>query len=360
MKIALLNLPIDLNYGGNIQRFALSKVLSEMGHEVEHIQLIERKSYLLSNPKKYFVYLKRFLYSIIGMKTLPVFYERRCEEGLLSFMEFYNTHVLHTRKKFLCYNDLQAYNWDSYDAFVVGSDQVWRPDMTKRFGLKTYFLSFVSRKDAKKIAYAVSFGKDTIKLPDNDISYFQALYNDFTAVSVREKEAITILHQYKMNSPSPILVLDPTLLLSADDYRQLLKKDGVMSTVGRPYLLTYFINKTLLDEDMVNNIARNMRLDIINIDIDSAYKVSILQWIDYFMNAAYVITDSYHGLVFSIIFNKAFKIVYNMNGGISRIRSLFDTFEISNNENIDWTKVNENINKYKETSLNFLKKSLEQ
>lgn len=359
MKIALLNLPLDLNYGGNLQRYALATTLRRMGHEVEHIQLIEQGYNLLPLRKRYFVYLKRILFEFIGKNTLPVLYESHRRKGYSNVKDFYKKYVPHTEKKFTAYHDLLSYDWGKFDAFIVGSDQVWRPDMTKKFGIATYFFGFISKLSRKKIAYAVSFGKDHIVLPQGKIQELKSFYNDFYCVSVREKSALKILEDNGMTQPSPQLVLDPTLLLNREDYISIVKKE-IPKFNEKDYLLTYFINEDLRNDETINKIAFNNHLSIVNITIASAYNVPIPLWLAYFMNAKYIITDSYHGLLFSIIFNKPFKIIYNIHGGTSRIQSVLKMFEIQNVVTIDWDKVDNLKDYYKKISLDFLQKSLEE
>ncbi len=358
MKIALLNLPIDLNYGGNIQRYALSLVLRRMGHTVFHIQLLHRARISLPLYKRYFVYLKRIIFSLVGLEHKDVFYEKQISKGYCNVMSFYEKHVPHTEKKFYCEQDLFNYNWDQYDAFVVGSDQVWRPEMTEQIGLSNYLFKFISHLKKSKVAYAVSLGKDSLAIHQTDLLEIVSLYNNFNAVSVREINALDILYNEGMRSPQPEVVLDPTLLLSRSDYEELLKDEDLEVPVREKYVLTYFINKELYDTEVVINFATKKGLKIIDVTMGSAYIVNIPKWVYLFMNADYIFTDSYHGVIFSIIFNKSFMVINNFHGGTSRIESLLNLLGINNLQEIDWDCVNSKIDMYRDKSFKFLRDSL--
>lgn len=358
MKIALLNLPIDLNYGGNIQRFALSHVLISMGHDVEHIQLLKNVQIQLPIYKRYLVYAKRVLDIAIGRKHKDILYERNKIKGYQNVFRFYDKNVPHTDKKFYNRQDLNDYDWSGFDAFIVGSDQVWREDMTEQIGLDNYFFSFLSTINKIKIAYAVSFGKDSIKSPKVKFPSIPFLYKGFKAVSVREKSALEILENEGMNSPEPEFVLDPTLLLSRQDYVGLLKKEGYDNYCPNRYVLTYFINNDLFEHNVVREYADKKNLEIVNVTMDSMSKISIPHWIYLFMHAEYVFTDSYHGVVFSLLFNRPFEIKYNIHGGTSRIESLMVILGITDSKMIEWNSVNIKISEYRSKSLDFLRNSL--
>lgn len=356
MKIALLNLPIDLNYGGNIQRYALCNVLTKLGHEVEHIQLIEPRQIDLPLYKRYFVYIKRLLFTVIGVKTKPLLFESQQKQGFKNFMDFYNKYVPHTSEVFVKYEDFVAYNWDSYKAFIVGSDQVWRSDMTKSVGLKSFFFSFIGERNVKRIAYAVSFGKSSADI--DNTAEIGSLYCKFDAVSVREKDGLEILNKNGFQKPSPVLVLDPSFLLEKVDYIRLLEKENLNTPFNEQYLLTYFINEELYDETVVYKISKERNIKVINMSMNSAYEIPIPLWIKYFMYANYIVTDSYHGFVFSLIFNKPVKVICNIHGGTSRFKSLQESFGIKDLDCIDWDSVNKQISYFREFSLDFLMKFL--
>ena len=356
MKIALLNLPIDINYGGNIQRYALITVLRKLGHDVEHLQLIKHRSFRLPLYKKYMVYLKRILFIIFGTKTKSLFYEKKLKQGYDNFMYFYNKYIPHTEMTFSDYSDFLNYDWNKYNAIIVGSDQVWRPDMTKSIGIEAYFLSFIKEVKIRRIAYAVSFGKCNA-LFDN-ILEIKDLYNKFDAVSVREKDGEVILKNSGLLIPKPVLVLDPTLLLSRDDYVMLLNEEKISLPLNNKYLLTYFINDNLYDKSIVKMISDKRNLNVIDMTMYSAHKISIPEWIKYFMYADYVVTDSYHGFVFSLLFNKPVKVVNNLHGGLSRFKSLMEILEIKDIDNVDWENVNKLLSYYRNLSLDFLNKAL--
>ena len=319
MKIALLNLPIDANYGGNLQRYALITILQRLGHEVEHIQLYN--NYRYSFFKSCLVFLKRLLLKIAGKHTYPFFYEMNNEkkyyEGLNKTLQFYNKFIPHTKKKFYSKKDFLYYDWSKYDAFVVGSDQVWRPNMTKQIGLENYFFKFIENIDKPIIAYGVSFGKEDEILPQN--IELKELYNKFSAVSVREDSGLDILAKAGMNNPRPVQVLDPTMLLTAEDYKAIMEDN---KGINKSYMFCYILDMDDEKCDIITKKAEELGIDSIIVGLDNSKDVSIGQWLNYIYNAENVITDSYHGYVFSVNFGKKVQFLGNKRRGNSRIESI--------------------------------------
>lgn len=319
MKIALLNLPIDANYGGNLQRYALITVLQRMGHEVEHIQLY--CSFDIPLWKRPLTYGKRILFRLFGEKTYSLSYEKEIEKKyyneLSNTLKFYNKYIPHTKKKFYNKKDLNNYDWSKYDAFIVGSDQVWRPNMTCQIGLENYFFKFVEHINKPKIAYGVSFGKEDEVLPQN--SKLMELYSKFTVVSVREDSGLKILAKAEMNNPKPIQVLDPTLLLTADDYKVMMEE---IDDINKSYIFCYILDMDDEKQAVITEQAEELNIDPIIVGLDNSKDVSIGQWLNYLYNAEYVITDSYHGYVFSLNFGKNVQFLGNKVRGNSRIESI--------------------------------------
>lgn len=356
MRIALLNLPIDNNYGGNLQRYALMKVLQDMGHDVTHISLFYRAKlrwYIVP-----FAYMKRFVYKYILRRSIVINQEAWINQLYNKkwniVKPFYSKHIKHTQP---CYNvkDILRVIVGKYDAFIVGSDQCWRKDMTKSIGWNNFMFDFVKNSETKLIAYGVSFGKDVNMYKGSEFSEFKSLYEKFYAVSVRENTALNILDEMGCYNPVPVQVLDPTLLLPPADYIKLFS-DINLDSPSRGKVLCYVLDKT---EEIINfayKKAIGLNTEAVFYGISDDKGLSIEMWLKSIYEASFVITDSYHGTIFSILFNKPFKFCGNEKRGNARISSLFETLGIS--DEFDYGEVNNKIELWRGLSKEFLQKSI--
>lgn len=346
MKIALLNLPVDNNYGGHLQRFALITFLKRMGFNVIHINLVSKSQLIWY--KKIYSYTKRFILKYFFNKNIPILLEKKINEQNLIKNKlsnnFYNKYIPHTSP---VYNlkDIKSICQNDFDAYIVGSDQVWRKSMTSQIGLENYFLKFIKDKNVKRIAYAVSLGQEQNELTKKDLKILSPLYQKFNGVSVREIDALYKFKDYEWNNPKPVLAIDPTLLLHREEYMELIKKSQTVSQTDKKiycYILDYNQNV----ENKIATIALNKGLSYIIQGLNTTNIVSIEQWLRNIKDAHMIITDSYHGTVFSIIFNKPFIFLGNNKRGNARIQSLFQLFEIKEEDtlNLRWDKIQIKIN----------------
>ncbi len=356
MKIALLNLPLDNNYGGNLQRYALMKVLQDMGHEVTHIQLRYRaKLKWYVTP---FVYAKRIIKKYVLFKQVEINLEKQINElydkRLEIVLPFYEKYIKHTE---ICYtaSGISKLTKGKFDAFIVGSDQCWRKEMIDSIGWGTFLFDFISDNNAKRIAYGVSFGINKAKYDVIEKKVFQKLYNYFTAVSVREKSGLQILAEMGCLKPRPLQVLDPTLLLCMEDYLNLIETEKSPSS-AKGKVFCYVLDKNVQIEQIAQNKASELRTDVVYYGLYSGEKLSIEMWLKSIYEAEYVITDSYHGTIFSVLFNKPFKFCGNERRGNDRIKSLLETLIISSE--IDYDKTNEVLLLKEKESLSFLRDCL--
>ena len=357
MKIALLNLPVDNNYGGNLQRYALVKVIQGLGYDVEHINL--RFNIVVKWKPLIITAIKRTIKSIIHQNRYEIFptwnaYKRYKNRTALTDV-FYDKYVPHT-KVFRTKEDLSHIY--GYDAYLVGSDQVWRKLIAKPHGINTYFFEFLKDTNAKRIAYGVSFGTAENELSNEEIYQLGILYKKFIAVSVREKSGLSLLRLYGWNHPEPQLVLDPTLLLDKLDYNSLIEKSRTYEPDGS--LFSYILDYSEEKERIVNDIVHKYSLKSFFLSLSSDRNTSIEQWLRFFKDAKMVITDSYHGLLFSIIYNKPYFLIKNEFRGNARFDSILGLFHLSENElqREDWTEVNLIKEEMKRKSMTFLEQSL--
>src|SRR5690554_3672694 len=219
MKIGILTQPLHNNYGGLLQNFALQKALRGLGHEVYTINIKNRES---SKFRKYASILKRSTQRLSGqnvrLRSWPTLKEAEIIShytGQFVKRNIKTTDVI-TRKV-----DATLLNDYKFDAYVVGSDQVWRPKYSPQ--LPTYFLDFLKHNsDVKKIAYAASFGVDYWEFNESQTAEFKRLIKLFDAVSVREDSGIALCKKHF--DVEAVHLLDPTTLLTKDDYITLVEK----------------------------------------------------------------------------------------------------------------------------------------
>ena len=371
MRIGILTLPLHTNYGGILQAYALQTVLERMGHEVH---VIEKNRRPLSIPiqKMPFCYGKRIVKNIIGRKC-PIFYEQKYNREQPIIRQNTDKFI----KKYIHiaeYDDFSDIKESEYDAIVVGSDQVWRP---KYFGLnqiENAYLKFAEGWNIKRIAYAASFGTDEWEYNSKQTSECGRLLRMFDSVSVREDSGVDLCKRYFGVDAQH--VLDPTMLLNREDYIKLFEAADTPKSKGN--LLCYILDETEEKKALIKRIADEKGLipfnvksqsDDINSPVSERIQPSLEQWLRGFYDAEFVVTDSFHACVFSILFNKPFIVYGNKARGMSRFMSLLnalglhDRFLANLKENIllddiNWNNVKRPFYKERITAGNFLDRLL--
>jgi hypothetical protein len=317
MKIGVITLPLHVNYGGILQAYALQTVLERMGHEVEVIGRPTHGKEPLWNKIKRFPI--RLFYKLIN-KYCSVFHKRRSSSLRGSLIGPFVENKIHTRD-IRNYEEIKPVD---YDAFVVGSDQIWRLLYNKLFLYDSY-LQFTKGWKVKRVAYAVSFGETEWKYSPKQTAICRGLIEKFDAVSVREDSAVDLCRDNL--GVTPLHVLDPTLLLTREDYLNLM--DNFNQKEGENYLLAYLLYPSEEKIEFVNRIAkdRSLKLKLITLEENGKSVLpSVEEWIKGFSEADFVITDSFHACVFSFIFNKPFVAFGYGILGVTRLRSLLQMF----------------------------------
>ena len=363
MKIGILTLPLHTNYGGILQAYALQTVLERMGHEVCLIEK-KRKPFRLPLWKAPLVYGKRVLKNLAG-HPYPIFYEQKVnrEEPITR----QNTDLFIKRYiKRRIVNDFSELKESDFDAIVVGSDQIWRP---KYFNgnIEDAYLKFAEGWNIKRIAYAASFGTDEWEYTAAQTKECARLLKQFDAVSVREASGVDLCRKHF--GVEARHVLDPTMLLSAEDYIRLFEAAGTPQSTGR--LLCYILDETPEKTAWINQIAKERNLVPFRINskvedrtapIAERIQPPVEQWLRGFHDAEFVVTDSFHSIVFSLIFNRPFSLIRNKKRGLDRMVSLYKTYQmaIPNTDfeipkDINWLTINTIKSQLCISSLNFIK-----
>lgn len=375
MRVGILTQPLYTNYGGLVQCYALQTVLQRMGHEAIVLQREFDRQYTFCGGCVY--YAKHLVKMLIGRREswhYVVSQERRdyIAKNTYRFIE----KNINPRSKHIYSTEQLAEAVDSFhlDAIIVGSDQVWRPDYSPR--ISNYFLDFLPEDSKiKRISYAASFGGDNWTFSLEETKQCAALLQKFNAVSVREESAIKLCKEHF--GVNAVQSLDPTLLLDAEDYLRICpERKG-----GRGNLFCYVLDMNPQKQAVINRIAENtgkkvfesmptLPPDTYNLygDIDKCVYPPVEDWLSAFNEADMIVTDSFHGTVFSIIFNKPFYVIGNEGRGLARFQSLLSMFGLEDrlitSDNVDvsgeinWEKVNSCRERLREESINFIKTSL--
>jgi hypothetical protein len=374
MKIGIITLPLNVNYGGILQAYAVQNILKKQGHEVITIDRDSKE--MLPPAIKFLSLVKRLILKLIFQKDVVVrAYPNKNEREKLAV----NTNRFISENITSFYlktgNDYGTLAKQGFDAFVVGSDQVWRPKYSPK--ISDHYLGFLgANNSALRIAYAVSFGVDHWEYTKEETLSCSKLAAKFTAISVREESALQLCSDHlKVKADH---VLDPTMLVDKEDYCKLVERDNLPDNKGK--ILTYILDndervsdlikhvEQLLEKKSFSTMPKSAFKDVGSKNLSNCVYPPVTNWIKGFIDADFVLTDSFHGTVFSIIFNKNFFTVGNSNRGMSRFRSLLKLFDLENRlltekdilteerlkETIDFNKVNTKLEAARKKSLVFL------
>jgi hypothetical protein len=347
-----MRLPTE-NFGAILQSFALCKIINDLGYETKVI------NYVSDSLEK-------------EVDKLSV----------LNLDKFRENNIKMTRR---CISDIDLINLNKeFDTFVVGSDQVWNYNYLNgsfKENIGKYFLNFVD--PLKKIfSYAASFAEDHWDGNDNEIKIVKEALERFSSVSVREKSGVDICD--KLFDIKAEYVLDPTLLLDVNDYQKLIDSEYIEQDIGKYF--AYFtldknLEKNIFKNKVLNELINRNLLQLKNIrggvkkvfDKDKFIYNSIPVWLNYIKNSEFIITDSYHCVIFAILFRKQFLVIERDCAGNERLNSLLSLFDIRNRfysslddikysdvvkNKIDYIKVYGKLSLEKEKSMKYLKKNL--
>ena len=369
MKVAILTLPISTNYGGILQAYALQTVLERLGHKVTVWDTPKRQT--LPLWKRPLAYFKRFILKYIFRQPTVVFYEEHYNKSYPIISKFVMKFISqHINRKEVDFRKLRGLERDGYEAIIVGSDQVWRPRYFPS-AIENAYLSFAKGWNIKRISYAASFGTDEWEYSWLKTKRCSRLLKDFDCVTVRELQGVDLcLKNFNMKAT---WVLDPTLLLSSEDYLRLAKIDSVPANSGK--LFCYILDQNQEKTQLIDKIARDKGLTPVfmtvekMVDNDVCPQPPVEDWLRGIIEAQFVFTDSFHACVFSIIFNKPFIVFGNSERGMSRFTSLLTALKLekrliySNNDyppsdEISYRVINKFIDEKRKEAIMLLKNNL--
>lgn len=370
MRIGILTLPFNNNYGGYLQAYALMTVIRQLGHEPTMI-MRRHDSPKVSKPFKIKYTLKAIAKIILRCKKLPIIYN--VETGFFhkgkNTLKFVNQYITPQTPYLYSKEELRKCCEGKFDAYIVGSDQVWRaiyvPD------IKNYFLDFTEGWNVRRIAYAASFGTDKPEYSEEQIQQCKKLVGLFDGVSLREESGLSVVSTFGWKANVEGVVLDPTMLLDAGDYQKALPLKPFMSK-GKVFY--YVLDRNEQINALLKEVSQVLDKELYGIsDIQKGNEplISIVEWLTDIRDAEFVITDSFHGMVFSIIFHKPFLVAVNKDRGADRFTNLLSMLGLSDRmiveganvgkkieANIVWSIVDDKIIQLKMKSMSFLKQNL--
>ena len=361
MKIGIVTQPLSRIYGGILQNYALQQTLIKLGHYPYTFDLGK------FTWKDWFgVTIKSIINLIIGRPYafVDIPPKRHQQERILRQFVNDKINLILPRSYNPLIEQVKKYN---LEAIIVGSDQVWRPKYNRC--IEDMFLKFAENLKLVKIAYAASFGTNRWEYTEEQTKLCKSLVQHFDAISVREKSGVDLCKKYLGVDATHIL--DPTLLLTAEQYNNLIVH---IPKSKSQYVFAYILDITNEKIEYIRRCASHLGLKLIIKSAHSHLSItdSIEGWLTNFRDAEYIITDSFHGCAFSIIFNKYFNVVLNQERGADRILSLLTNLELLNrlvdlqqindhnqiNTNIDWNNVNDRLSHLKLAAIDFIRNNL--
>ena len=386
MKIGVLtHSASDDNYGQLLQCYALQQYLKGLGHQPFLIQyeVEDAPQKDILSPVKDIVrgilclFSKKYCDAYNSVKAMQRQREINAKRNKKrEFVQFKAENIEQT-KFYATLSELQETPPEA-DVYIVGSDQVWNPDVNSKSAL-AWYLQF-GAKETKRVSYAASIGR---KLDESEYKRFHRFLEGFTAVSVREANALECCEKAGVSKVK--LVLDPTLLVTKDVYKPFIHKEKV----EKPYLFLYYLNVIHKEDLAWNQIEvflreKNLQLQCVGssgyypvFDIIPGYENSLLtipEWLNAVYYSEYVVTTSFHGVVFSIIMHRPFVAILlkgMYSGGNGRIISFLETLNLTSrimtddkslgvilSTTIDWVEVERLIENKRIESEMFIREAL--
>ncbi len=381
MKICIITQPLHTNYGGLLQAYALQRTLKKMGYDVVTARDgITRRRVGFKLPYFIFYTYKRylrgdkrfnpyqFLFRSFGRKI-----ESQREYIAQNTAQFIDNHIA-TIDLFTSPKRSAREIIADFDIAIVGSDQVWRREYADP---PTYFLDFAQGLPLKRIAYAASFGLNSLEgyssATKERCSYLAQL---FDAISVREKSGVELIT--KELGAKAQTVADPTLLLDIADYRALATPSSKAQIVS--YILDPTTQKSAAIEQIESHFAQTAtsllppkKLEEAWHNIDECRFRGVDEWLGDISQAKFIITDSFHGVIFALLFHRDFIVIDNAERGSERFTSLLEHLALMNrcvkssaditpellSESIDYTTVDPKIEQWRNESREWLEKVLQ-
>ncbi|WP_076453806.1 polysaccharide pyruvyl transferase family protein [Zobellia uliginosa] len=376
-KIGIITILNVNNYGAELQAFALHHKLKLMGFDNEIINYLyyknpNYKSEAASQPLIKTSIKNRL--KDLALKWLDKYSAFKYPEiAKIRKQRFDGFHEKHTAVSKTYHSYSELYNSTlGYDTYIVGSDQVWNPN--NGTNIAPYFLTFAP-KEANKVSYASSFGVGSIDGTYYD--QYRKWINNLKHISTRESDGVNIIKD--ITGKDALHVVDPTLLLSKEDWQNIM----IPYEHSEPYILFFIFKKNKYAEDLAYRIQKNTGYKIIRVcknemPLESDDKIINIrdygpaEFLGLYNSASIVLTTSFHGSIFSLIFEKPFYTItpasknnnsrqeslMNVVGLQERLLREGDEVNLNKLTDIDFEIVKSKLDKQINISVEFLKKSL--
>lgn len=364
------------NYGGLLQAYALQRVVSRMGYACSTIDYRPRglsEWMAMQGPRARFRYWCTLIRMLLGSRKdwFPRYLTPLLQRGFKR--KFMNLTPLDDRRRKLPAMADGA-------PFIVGSDQVWRGVYAREMeNLPFFFLSFATPEQRRRsIAYAASFGSDVWEGTPEETAECARCIRELKAVSVREHSGIRLCQE--VFGVEAVQMPDPTLLLEPEDYSQLIRRWRTRP-LPAPFMAVYLLDETAKKKELTQAVACGEKLYAQQLTAHGdavkfmdRFPLSVPQWLRCLRDCECVLTDSFHGCVFAIIFNKPFVCLGNEGRGSARFDSLLGTFGLQErlltnpaaeqvaqlmHAPIDWEQVNSIRRREQQRAYGFLNANLE-
>lgn len=368
MKVAVITRHAISNYGSFLQTYATQYVLRKMGYDSEIIDYIRNDEdyhniadvLVRKNSKWNINAVRRMLYKITQAPEHQLMGRK---------FESFRKKYLNLSSRYVSNEELRL-NKPEADVYMTGSDQVWGQIGDDLYD-STYFLDFTNETDIKA-AYAGSFGKT--KFTIDIIDQYKKYLNEYDYLTVREKSAVDLIKTWDINKKVD-QVLDPTLLLTADEWTKLIRKEPF-----NKYILIYQLHNNPQMDVYAKEVSKKMGLPLIRITPSLHHcirggKVVFLpdlgDFLAYIKNARMMVTDSFHGTAFAINFGTQFinvlhgetktrnQSILELTGLENRVLDDYTNFNYIN-EQIDYTSVHQLIASEREHSFSILRRMLQE
>lgn len=373
-KVAIITMHKIINFGSALQAWALQESIKKMGFEVNLIDYTFPNNFHLSRMSKKPL-LQRITFKNLSSTLKQLFLTKKYRPIQEQRFSLFWKHRFNLTNK---YNSLDKLNENPpmVDYLLTGSDQVWNPNTM--YADPAFLLGFGS-PNVTRISYAASFSTNII--PEEYSTIYQEYLSRYQVIGVREQTAINLIK--KLTNKEGTVVCDPTMLLTQNEYNDLADESKI--SIDKPYLLAYILDYAYNPRPAINSlikqISKQLGLHIVYLVCGSTngYKLGSTtiadagpnEFVRLFKDAKFVITSSFHGTVFSIIYEKPFYSVLPATGADSRISSLLEKlnlqergikanqkFKITTDINLNYSKKKAYIERMRNESLKFLKDNL--
>ena len=355
MRVGILTFHAVQNYGAMLQAYALCETINEMGHSCE---VIDYRSATIEKQYKP-IQMREIRHPKGFLKSLfMIGHKKRLQREVEDFV----TNIMKTSKKRYNLKNISSCV-DDYDVIIVGSDQVW--NLNASGGDTTYLLEFVD-DDEKRASYAAS-----ISMKNLDNEYKSLLKNQLSRykfISVRETDAKELIE--KLLDREISVTIDPTLLINREKWLEISHE-----TTEKDYVLLYMMSVNPDLREYATELSRRKGIPLKYVSLyepkaegcDMLFAPSVIGWINLYRNAKYVVTNSFHGMVFSIVFHKKFVYGLTKNAGKNtRLNNLLEQIgigdRVANIEDIDkidnpidYVSVETKLVELREDSMEYLK-----